>query len=162
MIRIVSALFVVLCGGFGASGCMAHGVHPDNRVTERPNHVWPATRHGDLLVKADFDGNGVEDSAFYVLRYDEYMLVAYMNDGAHVAELLSYGASIAKYGIKLAEPGSYRNPCAPGGHDHGRSRCAGVSGEVQLQNPAISAFMYESHGILLYWRDGRFHVFNDP
>ena len=155
-------LFAVLCGGFGTSGCMAQDVHPDNRVMERLNPIPPITKHEDLFVEADFDGNGVQDSAFYILRDGEYIVAVYMNGGEYVADLWNDGKSIARYGIKVAKPGKYRNPCAPGGHDHGRSRCAGVSGEVQLQNPAISAFMYESHGILLYWRDGRFHVFNDP
>lgn len=164
-------LFVVLCGGFGASWCMAHSIHPDNRVMERPSPIFPATLGDDLLVEADFDGNGVQDSAFYI-RDEEwggdhplYTLVVYMNDGAQTFEIGSMAGTgitgLSNSGILMAEPGGYANECSAGpeGYDYGEARCAGVTGDLQLQNPAIYSVRYEASASILYWKDGHFHRF---
>lgn len=160
MIRIVGALFAVLCGGFGA-WCMAHDMHPDNRVLERshPIPIAPRTRDADLLVQADFDGDGVQDRAFYVPHDGTYRLVVQMNDGERVFEI-GGTRDLANSGIRILSPGVYRNSCGPGRRHHGQKRCRGRVGEITLQRPAILHLRYESFSNIHYWSDGHFHLFH--
>ena len=153
----------ILFMAVGASICDAHDIHPDNRVMERPSPIFPATLDEDLLVEADFDGNGVQDSAFYIKDeewggdYSLYMLVVYMNDGEQTFEIASMVGTgitgLSNSGILVAEPGAYANSCSSGpeGYNYGEDRCAEVTGDLQLQNPAISSVRYEVSASILYW-----------
>ena len=141
--------------------CVAHGIDPSRMVLERshPIPIDPRTRDADLLVEADFDGNGVQDKAFYVPHDGTYRLVVYMNGGEKIFEISGI-TDLDNSGIRIVAPGVYRNSCGPGRHHHGQKRCQGRTGEIVLRNPAILHLRYEAFSNIHYWSDGHFHLFH--
>jgi hypothetical protein len=111
------------------------------------------------LVRADFDGNGVEDESWIVINSSGsgWRLIALMN-GSRVAETLVSAAdgSAQTFGIEKIEPGSYKTACGKGYWE-----CSPNEPELlSLNYAAFRFFKFESASTIWYW-DELNHRFNE-
>ncbi|MGI9251167.1 MAG: hypothetical protein ACR2PR_08215 [Pseudohongiellaceae bacterium] len=133
----------------------AHHIDPAQRVLERPlvPNGYLTDKYASLLVEGDFDGNGVQDQAFYVAYENKrYALVVFMNNGAQTFEL-TQTRTLLDEGVELVTPGVYEAWCA---HDGCQEKGDGPS-ELRLEHDAIMAISYERAAVIYHWEDGHFH-----
>ena len=123
------------------------------RVAERTAGEHQGTR--DLLVAADFDGDGESDRAFFVTNDDKTSLFICLHGRAGAFEVAQVH-SIANAGIRLAGPGVYDSACAKG---IGPDCRPGEKLRLEVDGPAIHLFRYESSARIVYWEDNRFQIF---
>lgn len=151
-------------------------MHPDGMIMVRPDPVAPATAGSDLLVEADFDGNGVQDKAFWIVHERNAMPVAYMNEGKNAMALSGitvYGYGLSNLGLRLLPPGVYQSKCA--------RQKPEVCSPLHLERHAIELVIYDRRETLwkragihrrhdnlpgpttvryiYYWRHGHFHLY---
>lgn len=103
-----------------------------------------------LLVRGEFDGDGLADEAELVVR-DRTVGVVVCFGGSSRSPVIAYQAPVADgeivVGIKPVRAGRYETACGKGYFDCG----PGESPELVLTNTAIEFFKYESAESILYW-----------
>jgi len=105
-------------------------------------------------VEADFNGDGVPDEAWILLRsagvgWTVVARVSQKGRPAQVLELVAPDgfASAQYYGITLAKPGRYETACGKGYFE-----CApGEPKVLNLTRPSIEFFKYESASSIFFW-----------
>lgn len=109
------------------------------------------------LIKADFDGDGKQDTARLVLNDKEnkmgilVTLSTLGNARPFLIETNNDKNAIEARGITVAKPGKYETAC-------GKGVCECKEGEperIQLDHPAIDFFKYGSANMYFVWDVGR-------
>ena len=108
-------------------------------------------------VAADFDGNGKNDTAVLLIKKDNsgWELFVYMRDSNDETDILSLAKANSKLpiltmGISLLDPGKIKTACGKGYWD-----CKpGEPPELNLENPGIQYFRFESASSVFYWDAG--------
>ncbi|MDE0539450.1 MAG: hypothetical protein OXH94_12075 [Rhodospirillales bacterium] len=155
---LVSRPFLAFALVFAVIG-YSHEAHAQScpefqkRVAERTVGEHQGTR--DLIVTADFDGNGKPDRAFFVTNDDKTSLFICLHGQARAFEAARVH-SIASVGIRLADPGVYDSACAKG---IGPDCRPGEKLRLEVDGPAIHLFHYESSASIIYWEGDRFERF---
>ena len=115
-----------------------------------------------LLVRADFDGDGKEDTARLVINDKENkmgMMVKLSTLGKAeplLIETNSDKGAIKAIGIKIAKPGKYQTACGKGYYD-----CKnGEPEQIQLDRPGIDFFKYETANMFFLWNAAK-KTFNE-
>lgn len=120
---------------------------------EKPHHFW--------AIKADFNGDGIEDEA--------KLLVTQKGQGAALFAFVSQGKSFQTYlldeldavgwlevmGIDVVEKGKYETACGKGYADCEPSEPE----QIILKNPGINYFKEGSANSFFYW-DGKKKAFS--
>lgn len=104
-------------------------------------------------VTADFDGNGLMDSAWILFSRigPGWGLFAIMNESSHDARIINLFKSESEgaqyFGIQALPPGKYITACGKGYWE-----CSALEPpEITLQNPGFSFFKYESASTMYFW-----------
>lgn len=106
-----------------------------------------------LLVRADFDGDGKDDTARLVVNEKENKigLSVILSTLGKVSPLLietnNDKRAIESRGIKVAKPGKYETACGKGYYDCKK----GEPKHIQLDHPGIDFFKYESANMYFIW-----------
>ncbi len=102
------------------------------------------------VVRADFDGNGVEDEAWLVINESGsgWKLIALMNgDKTAITLVAAEDGNPQYFGIEEVPPGEYRTACGKGHWE-----CAADEPSVlNLKNPGFRFFKFESASTLWFW-----------
>jgi hypothetical protein len=110
-----------------------------------------------LVVKADFDGDGIEDTARLLIRHkgDKIGLFVTVSSMKKASPLLLESIKdkrmIETFGIGLAKPGTYTTACGKGYWNCKK----GEPEELRLDRPGIDFFKYESANSYFVWNTGR-------
>ncbi len=107
-----------------------------------------------MIVRGDFNGDGILDTARLLMREDGSMLGLFafvsQKDGSFKVYLLDEmkaTEAIHSMGIKKVSPGSYRTACGKGYWACGKDEVPNIS----LRNDAIDYFKTESANSYFYW-----------
>ena len=130
-------------------------MRPDQmtRVAERTTGYYAGTK--DMAAKGDFDGDGVEDEAYYVRTGKTYALILQRSGAEAPVFLYSDLPSIVNEGVRALPPGKYVAHCAEAFARRGRRDCPeGTLRELVTTHDAILAMTFEAASTVQYWDDG--------
>ena len=133
-------------------------LRPDQliRVNERTTGDYAGTK--DMAAKGDFDGDGVEDEAYYVRTGKTYALILQRSGAEAPVFLYSDLPSIVNEGVRALPPGKYTAYCAEVFARRGRRDCPeGTLRELVTTHDAILSMTFEAASTVQYW-DGGLHV----
>jgi hypothetical protein len=108
---------------------------------------------------ADFNGDGNQDEAWILIRKDNsewglFVFLSERDDERQIIELERFEITARTtpqgMGIGLADPGYYLSACAKG---YGTGCEPGERMSVELKNPAIDFFMFESANSFFFWNE---------
>ena len=123
------------------------------RVTERTTGDYIGTE--DMTARGDFDGDGVEDEAYFVRTGKTYALILRRSGAQAPVFLYSDMPSIDNYGVSALPPGRYVAHCAEMFARRGRRDCPEhVLRELVTTHDAILWIYFESAATVQYWDDG--------
>jgi hypothetical protein len=107
-----------------------------------------------LLVKADFNGDGIKDEANLLVNDngDKFALFAFLSQNGSEFKTFQLTdhreiAYIKVMGIEVVQPGKYKTACGKGFVDCGK----GDSEEIILLNAGINYFKKESASMYFFW-----------
>jgi len=109
-------------------------------------------------VAEDFNGDGNQDEAWILIRNDdtEWGLFVFLNANSSDPEIIELDRTkMAEYhpqgmGLWVVPPGHYRSACAKG---YGSGCTPEERRFVDLKNPAIDFFMFESANSFFFWNE---------
>jgi hypothetical protein len=107
-------------------------------------------------VIADFNGDGVDDHIWLMIRRDsdEWAVFAFLGrkrGDPTVIKLETASGRAQRHGLVVAKPGTFRTACGKGYFP-----CRpGEPQSVRLTRPGFELFIYESASVLYYWDEGR-------
>ena len=130
-------------------------LRPDQmiRVAERATGYYAGTK--DISAKGDFDGDGVEDEAYYVRTGKTYALILQRSGAEAPVFLYSDLPSIVNEGVRALPPGKYVAHCAEVFARRGRRDCPDWAlRELVTTHDAILAMTFEAASTVQYWDDG--------
>lgn len=106
-----------------------------------------------ILVKADFNGDGVVDQARLLIRVRDsalglFAFLSQKGDSykAYLLDEIKDTVYIKVMGINIALPGRYTTACGKGAYE-----CVDDPPEIQLENAAIDYFKFDSANMYIYW-----------
>jgi len=108
-----------------------------------------------IEVVADFDGDGEQDRAYYLISHDEdrvgLFVIWSISTGMRRIERLVEQRSGAEinWGISLMPAGTYETACGKGYYEC----AAGQPKEITLPYPGIGYFVIGSAGSVFYWHE---------
>lgn len=166
LLGLLSLLVLVLCAGpspiLAAASRGTSMRLPSGWQLPKPEETqqgWRKEFASDaLLVRADFDGDGVMDEARLVVREDgsTVAVAVFLGKGSRVHLLgeIREPGWLEVIGITVVKPGRYRTACGKGYFD-----CKpGEPKRLSLTRPAVNLFKEGGANMFLYWdaRSGKF------
>jgi len=113
---------------------------------------WSLHTDEPFHVEADFDGNGVIDDVWIVVEKsgEGWRLIALMNGSSKALPLTASASGQAQwFGLREVAPGTLKTACGKGYWE-----CSEDEPPVlNLANPAVAFFKFESASTLYYWSD---------
>lgn len=112
-------------------------------------HVTPVPFH----VRGDFDGNGVTDDAWLLMRtkvrgWGLFVFLRRRGGRARVVKLEAYPNNAQEVGISLARPGNIKTACGKG---YIGACEPGVPEVLRLRRPGVNLFHHEKSNTVHYW-----------
>jgi hypothetical protein len=100
-------------------------------------------------VRADFDGDGKEDEARFLVNLtgDKYALFVSFGSGASVRLNVDRIAGLEPMGLRVLSPGKYESACGKGYWECKK----GEPDVLRLSKPAVVYFQNESAESVFYW-----------
>ena len=146
---------------FAADSATPPPVWRSPTTTETQGELRSKDPRAFLTVRADFDGDGIQDVAQLLVNTDgtKYSLFVF---SSKLRKWLQTGLAdgpikqLPNFGIEKVVPGSYETACGKG---YGDYTCAhGEPKTLKLLFPAIDYFYYESSDSVIFWggKTGRF------
>lgn len=152
----------VVCGLFVVSGLYMYATQACSGSTDRIILERTSGEHvgsDDMVVEADFDGNGKLDRVFFAWSEahvgEGFSLCVSMNGGNQEIKLLDFEGEPKNQGIRVSPPGKYVAGCVRG---YNKGCSPSQITEVDLNLESIKFFMYESASRLYFWRDNQFQI----
>jgi len=153
MNSITKALIFIGCV---SAGCAENEVEAlashSNAVIVKERATGEHKGNKDLLVKADYDGDKIQDTAYFTYNDGVYNLTVELGSGENV-ELIEI-SSITNIGIKEKAPGEYPMACSKGYGDS----CTLGEENIKLDYVGLELFQYESSSRVYYWDGTNFSV----
>ena len=106
----------------------------------------------NLLVKADYDGDNIQDTAYFTNNDGMYNLTVELGSGENI-ELIEI-SSITNIGIREKARGEYPRACSKGYGDP----CTLGEENIKLDYVGLELFQYESSSRVYYWDGTSFSV----